>query len=213
MNIEQNHDIDASWSKLLHSEMGEFVAEYMDDPRRKYHNINHVRRLYEIANLLNIPYYSKLDLAILWHDVVYDEHPDKEIRSAELLKETAQEYPEWFEGVIVSSANEMILNTINHKYIPQIDPWLIRLDTTDLSYTQQRYENFWLIVDEAKELYGIDFIQAAKNTIDFMEEFYKVAEYNIERDLQYGVWRDIRSGCEDVSYIAQAVLETYERLK
>lgn len=213
MKIEQDLTIDASWSRLLDTEMGELVTHYMDDPRRKYHNINHVRRLYELANTLKIPYYAKLDAAILWHDVVYDEHPDKEVRSAELLKETAQEYPEWFRDFSVTQTNEMILNTITHRYIPQIDPWLIRLDTYDLSIDPQRYKNFWLLIDEAMELYDISICDAAKGTKDFMRPFFYIMRDNARKDYTFDRWDDIADGCDSVIYLADTVLETHKRSK
>lgn len=66
------------WNKARHA--------YDADPRRIFHGFSHVSRLYHhAAYTYDLPYDPDLDKAILAHDVIYDDKPNKELRSAEWL--------------------------------------------------------------------------------------------------------------------------------
>lgn len=209
---EMIHNV--SWSKIFHpkNDMTWHVRDMMSDPRLKYHNIDHVRRLYMRAGEWRIPYDINLDVAILWHDSVYDEHPNKEIRSAEAVKAVAAEHPEWFEGVDIVEVNKMIINTVSHKYIEDVNPWMIRLDVAELADPDMRYDNFWSLLEEARELYGIDNAAAAAGTESFMKSFRATMAENSVNDYEFmSEWGQVAEGCTDVITMARVVQDIYAR--
>jgi hypothetical protein len=75
------------WSRILDSDLGIAAkAEYERDPRRRFHGWDHVENLYWAAeHVYGFDYDLQLDRAILTHDVIYDEHPLKELRSGRWL--------------------------------------------------------------------------------------------------------------------------------
>lgn len=209
---ELDMNFNTSWSRLYQEDMGKYVAVLMETPHRRYHNIKHVQRLYRHAKRLNVPYDINLDCAILWHDAVYDSKPDKEYRSVEAMKAAAKEQPQWFEGINIVEASGLIINTIEHVFTPQVNPWMIRLDTVELADPDMRYDNFWSLMAEARDLYGIDNSTAAQNTIAFMEEFRKTLALNSRRDQDFSnEWSDAAEGCNDVITMAKVITDVYER--
>ncbi len=48
-----------------------------------YHNQQHLIDMYNFLEERNVPYSKELDIAILFHDIIYDKNPNKEQRSAE----------------------------------------------------------------------------------------------------------------------------------
>jgi predicted metal-dependent HD superfamily phosphohydrolase len=213
----QHRDLDMKynthWSQLYQTDMGQHVARLMETPHRQYHNIVHVQRLYRHAKRLQVPYNINLDCAILWHDAIYDSEPEKEYRSAEAMREMAKAQPEWFAGVDINEAATLIVNTIEHVYTPQVNPWMIRLDTVELSDPDLRYENFWSLMAEARELYGIDNPTAAQGTIDFMEHFRETLLINAERDFDFVLeWSQAAEGCTDVITMAKVTTDIYKRV-
>lgn len=211
---ELDMNFNTGWSKLYQEDMGKYVAVLMETPARQYHNIVHVQRLYRHAKRLNVPYSADLDCAILWHDAVYDSDPDKEYRSVEAMKAAAKEQPQWFEGVDISKAAEMIINTITHEYVEEINPWMIRLDTVELSDPDMRYDNFWSLMAEARDLYGIDNPTAALGTIEFMNQFRSTLAANATKDKEFAdEWQAAAEGCDDVLTMANVTVDIYERMK
>jgi len=209
---------DTSWSRLLHTEMGDFVMDVMDNkPELTYHNGGHVRRMYDRARQWRLPYDCALDAAILWHDSVYDSEPDKELRSAEWLRDTAREYPEWFVDVPIARASEMILTTINHIIIPEVSSHLIKLDLFELGIPERQNENFWNIISESRKLYDIDNLTAAQKTVDFMRQFATVVSENAVTDFWSNdfagdgdkFWPGIVRGVEDTRLMAQTIVDLY----
>lgn len=205
--------IDTEWSKLLDSDLGDYVMSRMDsNPSLKYHNGDHVRRLYEIAKKWRIPYDINLDAAILFHDAVYDNQPDKELRSAELVKETAVSMPEWFEDIDVSETNKMILTTAGHKVIPEVSPLMLKLDLAELGDDNRREENFWNILQESRNLYDIDTPTAAQGTLTFMRPFLVTMYENRSSDVDdTDYWNEIIRGVEETLTMATTIVNLYDR--
>lgn len=78
MNLIQN----IPWTKLNKDAIwANTSVKYMTPAGRFYHNMEHVVDIYKYAAELNIPYDINLDVAILFHDVIYDRNDNKEIRS------------------------------------------------------------------------------------------------------------------------------------
>lgn len=206
---------DTSWSKLLTTPQSDLVRQFMNHPYLYYHNFDHVERIYRHAQRMNVPYSPELDLAILWHDAVYDHKPDRELRSAELLKKTATENPQWFQDIDISQAASMIINTIEHQINPNVNPWMVRLDLAELAYDTMTRENFWNILTENVKLYNIDSITACNRTCEFMSKHLLVSvDHNIQHDHhEYtNFWHSVKHGCNLTMNMAKTVIE-YEGIR
>jgi predicted metal-dependent HD superfamily phosphohydrolase len=203
---------DTSWSKLLHTEMGDYVRGRMSNGLFTYHNINHIERLYAKANEWGIPYDSSLDGAILWHDAVYDAAPDKEIRSAALVTECSQVAPEWFKHLDLAEINAQILSTVDHKITSDVRSTMIKLDIAELADPVRRRENFWAILQESINLYGTDVVTVCNGTYQFMDSFYQTMYANklllSEVDDQ-DFWDGVCEGCETVGLMASTIIDLY----
>lgn len=83
------------WSKIQNTELaGEALLLITQNAWNgcEYHNLLHVDEMYEYLEENNEPYDEALDWAILFHDIVYDNQPDKESRSASKFHEMQQKY-------------------------------------------------------------------------------------------------------------------------
>lgn len=139
------------WTKLKDTELWKRAeTAYAAPEGRHYHNMGHVMRLYEVAEETAVPYDRALDLAILAHDAIYDEKPQKERRSADWLLENAgaEEDP----GVI-AAAEHLVMTTAHH--IPGEDNRLILLDLHDLGDREVSLRNRELLVAEFLALMGV----------------------------------------------------------
>ena len=193
--------------------MGHFVRTKMTDKARKYHNVDHISRLYQIAKSWNLEYDADLDAAILWHDVIYDAQDDKEKRSTQLFLRKTREKPEWATGIDRNAVRQMIMNTETHELEIGLNSALIMLDVAELADPKQRYENFWNILAESCMLYKKDAEVVSANMQLFMQSFKETMEQNAMKDFVYSsFWADIADGCQEVANIAKIVHDTHVRL-
>ena len=125
-------------------------AVHAEPSGRHYHNFDHVERLYEIAAEQDFTYDPALDLAILTHDVIYDDQPHKERRSADWMLGFAPVPP----NAIWQTAADLILSTINHR--PGGDDRLALLDLHDFGDLERGLHNRELLAREFEELAGIE---------------------------------------------------------
>ena len=77
------------WTQLAGTAVFAAAREQMSwDPRRRFHNFDHVVRLYHhAAKTFGFVYDRALDLAILAHDVINDGNLDCELRSVAWLRD------------------------------------------------------------------------------------------------------------------------------
>jgi hypothetical protein len=212
--------IDTSWSRLIDSDMGDYVMDNINDPRLRYHNGNHVRRLYAKANEWGLKYDPNLDAAILWHDAVYDSATDKEVRSAELMNKTAELMPDWFESVYLDPTTEMILSTISHNVSTAKNSLMIKLDLAELGDPELCKVNFWDIQEEGIALSSgeLDRTDVATNTIKFMTHFKIILQDNAA--LEYDddkfdgdgnqFWTAVINGADTTILMAETMIKTLE---
>lgn len=199
---------DTSWSKLLHTDMGEYVRVAMSNPLLTYHNINHIERLYAKAKEWNLPYDCTLDATILWHDAVYDADPKKELRSAALAIKCSQDHPAWFEHIDLAEMTATILSTEEHMLNNFVSPLMIKLDLAELGDSRQRKVNFWNVVQEAKNLYQVDASTACESIFNFMTEFSKTQTNNKYRTSEMynsAYWDSVIDGCDITALMAETV--------
>ncbi len=156
------------WSKLEGSMIwNEAKASYAFPAGRHYHDFDHVLRLYDIAAERGMTHTMALDLAILAHDVIYDDQPHKEHRSAEWLIKHAT----YFDREVVRHAVRLILTTVRHR--PGGDDRLALLDLYEFSDFQRSLANRELLVREFRELAGIDRATFLKGNVEFLHALAK----------------------------------------
>lgn len=164
------------WSKLEGTEIWKRAeAAYGEPEGRFYHSMDHVRRLYEIAEETGLVYTPVLDLAILAHDVIYDAQPRKEQRSANWL--IAQNPKEFTRTEILAGA--ALINTTIYHY-PCLDNRLILLDLHDLGDPDIALVNRDLIAREADALYGVGREEFLTSNSAFMN--------GLARRIERGLW-------------------------
>lgn len=157
------------WSKIQDTELATEAWKILDDSLNDYHNGWHVARLYEYLDKTNEPYDEALDWAVLFHDIVYDNQPEKEQRSAEKFVEMAQFHGGCnldFIGKV--KVVNMIQSTITHVVeLPQHSA-IIRADLHALTNPVDVVYNFISIMEESMRLYEIGEQTFAENSIRFM---------------------------------------------
>lgn len=159
---------DESGSRLTTTRLGNAALDMMTKNGLAYHNISHIKRMYDarrspkFAGPANIP--LEVDLAILFHDVVYDAKGNNEERSAQTLvglseflnaeeemlqRNLVSSSEEWFE--VVEEACRLIRTTKLHDE----DNLLVRLDLYDLKFPHRTVENYVALMEEYRQIHGV----------------------------------------------------------
>lgn len=143
-----------------------------------YHNIDHITAMYQYLHDTNEPYDEALDWAILYHDVVYDKHSDKEERSAKYFAEHALRS---MSVDFISQVEELIMATKLH--VVEKPHWspIIRADLHALADLETTRSNAELIKTESMKLYGCSEEEWAKGTVEFMQGLCKRVRSNAEK--------------------------------
>lgn len=150
-----------------------------------YHNWDHVVSMYQYLADTNEPYDEALDWAILFHDIVYDNMPEKELRSGKTFVEMAASY----EGCNLRPAEQaqvysLIMRTVNHMVMPEVkgSSAIVRADLHGLTKRLTAFQNFGKIMAESMKLYDIDMNTFAKNSEKFMTELLYRVNNNVTTD-------------------------------
>lgn len=197
------------WSYLAYTDMGYYVLDAMaSNPCLLYHNDKHIEKLYCHAAQADIEYDVNLDAAILWHDAVYDNQPEKERRSVDLMLETAYAMPHWFEELDLTLISEMIMTTVTHKIDEVEMSTLAKLDLMDLTDPQTAYNNFHLLLQEGRLLYGKTTQEVAKATSDFLKNLHGTMLHNMEVDVEdHKYWHRVADGVAQTILMANTVAD------
>lgn len=162
------------WSRIMYTPLAMEARKFICSTNAKldYHNWDHVVSMYKYLDKTDEPYDEALDWAILFHDIVYDQDPLKEQRSADMFYQLVEEYegctPDIWERKRVG---QLILATVYHKITD--DPKsgaIIRADLHGLTNRLTTMENFVKILKESTYLYGITEVEFAKNSEKFMTD-------------------------------------------
>lgn len=174
-----------AWTKFLKHEI-EFV---MGPPgKMEYHNIQHVMDCYNFLEKMDVPYSWELDVAVLFHDCIYDHMPLKEERSAVIAMER-----------YLASAGEIVMVTKHHRISEcktENQKWMVRADLHQLADPVKAIENYYKIKDENLRLYQ----KSEQETLVAMEKYmialYGTCSNNYMRDcVQFdGFWNDVMEG-------------------
>lgn len=205
--------LDPTWTRLRDTRIGRLATHVygINAPLRRYHTWTHVERLYHHAqHTFGFPYHLQLDLAIMWHDAVYDSLPQKELRSADLWMQVYDTAPlAGIDRLGAVCVHRLIMATAYHEVMTDdpLEEQLILLDLADLMNPEQTKINYDLIEQESMLLYGITRDQAAQGTVGFMSGEYglrKRIESNAKRSTRYGEhWAAIINGINETIEIAK----------
>lgn len=177
-----------TWSKIQDTDLAKDaignIAYNTERLGLTYHNLDHVASMYNYLEETNEPYDEALDWAVLFHDIVYDSEPNKEIRSAEMLVFNGRIPKYHIDEHILRSAKDMILGTIDHEVISLNLSAIIRADLHGLTDVQTVVRNFSKIMDESCNLYSIDAKTFAAHSNEFMLKLKSRVCKNIVLDPQ-----------------------------
>lgn len=165
--MNKMHDV--PWTKLTKDGIWNHAAmKYMNPVGRSYHNMQHIVDIYTYAHKLRIPYDIDLDVAILFHDIIYDEKDNKEIRSAydfmeivrNVIGKTLMSVPDKvlmpFGVINPNRVADFIMSTINHAPQTADGNEMVLLDLYGFADHRVRENNLLNIIDEIENLYKIE---------------------------------------------------------
>lgn len=187
------------WTKILKHPVAEIAMSHYYVNHASgctYHNFTHITRMYEYLDSVKQPYSKALDWAVLFHDVVYDEKPDKELRSAELWYNLTKDDLEFQD--IRDEVFDLIMATKDHNSVSTVEPLksaIIRADLSGLTDPLQVFYNFERIMREATIIYKIDHVTFAENSENFMRGLFDRVDKNIEIDPAHReFYKDVKRG-------------------
>ena len=198
------------WSRIQGRELAYEAFMRIADNELAYHNLIHVDEMYRYLENTNEPYDEALDWAVLFHDVVYDEYPEKESRSAKLFLEMAEKYRgcnlDYDYGL--TKVVDHIMSTVDHKLCGVGDPCssIIRADLHALTDKVQTTRNFVKIMNESMVLYGCTIEEFADNNIKFMKGLKSRVGINSTIDIEHKqFYTDVVEGIDLTIRLAQAI--------
>ena len=194
-----------NWTRIADTKLAIEAWKILDESLNDYHNGWHVWKMYEYLHKTNEPYDECLDWAVLFHDIVYDNHPDKEQRSAEKFVEMTKLHEgcdlDFFGKVEVV---DMIYSTTTHEVKAPHHSAIIRADLHGLTNPVDVLYNYMSIMEESMWLYKIDEQTFAENNIRFMggnplggddRGLYGRVEKNMETDPDHReFYKDVKRG-------------------
>lgn len=199
--------LDYSWSRLINTPIGRMAEiNYTADPRRFYHGwASHILRGYHHAtHTFNMDYDVNLDAAWLGHDWVYDDRPEKELRSIDAFYEALHKVDP-IEGLDLDVVEALIESSINHSFVD--DNRLIKLDLADLTIHEQTVINYELISKESQALYGINERAFAEGSVNFMSSMRNTMMVNAKVDPDGGTfWSLVLRGIDKTVAMSEEVL-------
>lgn len=183
----------APWSQVQATPLARIARKVIDEDSSHlaYHNSDHVVSMYEYLDDTNEPYDEALDWAILFHDIVYDEKPEKELRSAKLFIDMISGY----DGCNLRPAEQgrvysLIMRTVDHVVMPEVkgSSAIVRADLHGLTKTLTAFQNFGKIMKESMSLYDIDEVEFSKNSERFMTALLHRMSGNVSVDPDHTVF-------------------------
>lgn len=194
------------WSRLQLTSFGEIVRTQMNTNNTAYHNWSHVNDCYSFLEKNNVPYDADLDMAVLFHDSIYDADPDKELRSWEFCEATLNDA--WMHPVDLNTerVKHMILSTYGHK-LDADNVWMLKADLSGLTNPGTTLMNYMLLAHEAKFLYGVDDEASAQGSIKFMTAFRETMLDNFEKSCGDPFWDQVADGCDNTIAVAKMFIE------
>lgn len=204
-----------NWSRIQDTELATEAYILMNENAINgcvYHNNDHIYDMYQYLEETSVPYDEALDWAVMFHDVVYDELPDKELRSAQMFMEMSGV----FRGCNLDETEkqrvyDLILATASHKVLSEDvlkgNNAIIRSDLHALTSKVKTIDNFTKIMKETIMLYVCSVEDFATNNIQFMSGLHERMSLNIlvvdEEERKF--FDDVQSGIDLTIRLAQAI--------
>lgn len=157
-----------------------------------YHNLEHVRSMYQHLHDTKEPYSEVLDWAVLFHDVIYDAKPAKELRSGLYFIQQAEAVGCTLTQDERYQVVQLILHTEKHE---NLNCPIVRADLHHLANPVKRFCNFVSIMEESMALYDIDEQTFAQNSETYMNGLADRISGNLYVSTsQYRIWDQILQG-------------------
>ncbi len=136
-----------NWGQLLTCELAGKAKEHMmQNPSLTFHNWEHIERVaWHAQYTFEFPFDVAFGKAIVAHDVVYDNKPQKEWRSAEWL------FAADGETTTNITAARHIMKTDGHQITD--DNRMILVDLGNFMYPRMTHEDFYKVMMESMNLY------------------------------------------------------------
>ena len=194
------------WSRVIQTRFGNDILETIDSNSRrlglKYHNVDHIKRMYLFLEAISCPYVAVLDYAILFHDYVYDGAPFKEERSAleasYLLLEAGvpQEAVDQIVMLILATADHKLtadssMNTIT----------MVMADLHQLAVPSAIKEDYTNIILESANLYKIPVQEIQNRNKDFMYTLRATVANNV----RYSSYKELPTHAEFFTKVLQGI--------
>ena len=196
------------WSRIQRTELAHKAALLIAENNCAYHNLIHVDDMYQYLEDTNEPYDEALDWAVMFHDIVYDEKPDKEMRSVFMFLEMKEKY----KGCDMDLLGEgevaaLIMATSNHCVNHSSYSPIIRADLHALTDKVKTTQNFVKIMNESMKLYGCTVEEFAQNNVKFMTGLKERVIANSKIDIQYELfYKQVVEGIDLTIRLAKSLL-------
>jgi predicted metal-dependent HD superfamily phosphohydrolase len=193
------------WTKIANTELGGAAWDILGNVPLEYHNGLHVYKMYEYLHNTDEPYDECLDWAVLFHDIVYDDKPEKEYRSAVKFSTMKEKYS----GCNLNLLDEghvasLILATEKHYVTYPSYSAIVRADLHALTSPLDTYYNFQSILSESMYLYKINEVTFADNNIKFMSDLYKRVDMNMDLDSTHReFYKDVKRGITSTTNLSR----------
>lgn len=195
-----------SWNRLPFNDHNVQRCKFLMSPSfRKYHNVDHVQKCFDFLEANDVPYSTVLEIALWWHDSVYDSKPNKEKRSAEKWL-TEGVLPD---GVHAGSVYRKIMLTETHSLSnaeTENDVWMIKADLSGLVDPVETITNYSKIMEESIAIYGVTPKEFAKANITFLRDLATRMGENYQ-DTRDRFWIDVMDGIYQSISMSRYMLE------
>lgn len=203
------------WSKIQDTALAQHAVAHIATKTTElglvYHNIEHVMSMYQYLEDTNEPYDPVLDWAVLFHDIVYDDKPEKEYRSALLFSTLKNHYSGCDLGVLdEGTVAAMILATEKHSVTSRLYSPIIRADLHQLTNAGTTCINFGKILQENVNLYHVDRATCATASKEYMYAMLPRIAKNESSDLTHAnFYSKVTRGINDVIMLNNMILQRF----
>lgn len=172
-----------TWSRIQDTLLATEAFILINENGCAYHNWDHVESMYQYLADTNEPYDEALDWAVLFHDIVYDDQPKKEYRSAVMFSDMKESIRGCKLGLLDEGhVAALILATESHSVVYPSHSAIIRADLHALTNKLTTIKNFGKIMEESIALYGVDEVTFAEKNEEFMRGLLMRTAANIAID-------------------------------
>lgn len=205
----------SGWSKISNSELGrKAIALYRENRINhglEYHTWFHITMMYDFLEEYGVPYSNLLDYAILFHDIVYDKEPHKEVRSVQKFRQMVGDELTSEEKHLVAA---LIMATEKH----EIDNsgwddriWIILADLHGFAKPNIAFDNYIKVREECFNLYNCSPEEFGKGNFEFLRDLYarlSEAKENV-RSEHLALYSDIQEGVYFTLSISNTLQNSY----